>query len=397
MRGASPGAADRPVDSMCADAGSSVGSPPMSTTHRNALIIIGIACLVGTAFGVSFTLALDRPKPHEVPAGIVVTPSTRQAAADLEAHTQGGLAFRPYPTTAAVEQALDQQLIYAGLVPSGAGAQLLVASAAGSSVAEVFERAAGTQIVVVDVRPLPDGDSSGLLPFYLTLAATVTGFVTMFQLRTHASRLSLRAWLLCVLSVAAITGGMLAILTGTVTGSQHGPLPVVWAALTAMIVVAALWASTMQVLAGPWTFIPTFVFLMVVGIPSSGGAVATSLLPAFYRFLARFVPSGAAVETIRDALYFRDTQDAEPIAVLAAWIVCLIAALLLAARLRGRTPGGQPYHPGRCTPPADPPRSCASRPSPHRGCPSPSVMPRSTSPTKERSSAWPGRSCRRRS
>jgi hypothetical protein len=316
----------------------------MSTSHRNAIIIIAIASLIGPAFGVSFTLALDRPQPHNVPAGIVVTDSTRQAAADLETRTQGGLAFRPYPTTATVKRAIEQQQIYAGLVPSGTGAQLLVATAAGSTVAHVFEQAAGTQSAVMDVRPLPDGDSSGLLAFYLTLAATVTGFVTIFQLHGHASRLSLRSWLLCVLGLAVIAGGMLAILTGPVLGAQHGPLPEVWAAIAAMITVAALWASTMEVLAGPWVFIPTFGFLMVLGLPSSGGAVAPPLLPAFYRFLAQFLPPGAAVDTIRNALYFRDAQHAGPIVVLAAWIVCLIAALLLATRLRGRTPGGQPYH-----------------------------------------------------
>jgi uncharacterized phage infection (PIP) family protein YhgE len=137
---------------------------------------------------------------------------------------------------------------------------------------------------------------------------------------------------------------MFAILTGPVIGAQHGPLPEVWAAIAAMITVAALWASTMEVLAGPWVFIPTFGFLMVLGLPSSGGAVAPPLLPAFYRFLAQFLPPGAAVDTIRNALYFRDAQHAGPIVVLAAWIVCLIAALLFATRLRGRTPGGQPYH-----------------------------------------------------
>jgi hypothetical protein len=317
-------------------------SPP----HRTALVIIALASLIGAAFGTSFTLALDRPTPRDIPAGLVVYPSTRLAAAGLEARTDGGLAFRPYPTTAAVENAIGRQQIYAGVVPHGPGARLLVASAAGSSVARVLEEAAGTRLPVVDVRPLEEGDLSGLLSFYLTLAATVTGFVTMFQLREHAPRLTVSSWFACIVGLALTAGLLLIVATGPVIGALHGLKPEVWAALAGMIAVAALWASTMQVLVGRWTFIPTFGFLMVLGMPSSGGAIAPPLLPAFYGFLERFLPSGATVETIRNAVYFPHDQPSEPILVLSSWIVCLAAALLIATRLRRQTPGGQPYTEG---------------------------------------------------
>jgi uncharacterized phage infection (PIP) family protein YhgE len=93
--------------------------------------------------------------------------------------------------------------------------------------------------------------------------------------------------------------------------------------------------------------VPTFGLLMILGIPSSGGAVAPPLLPGFYRFLDSFLPAGAAVETIRNAVYFRHAQHLEPGLVLAGWIVCLLAVLVLAARLGGRTPGGPVSTPGR--------------------------------------------------
>ena len=170
----------------------------MTPPYRNALIVVGVACVLGPLFATSFTLALDRPKPDDVPAGLVVNPSTRRAAAELEARTDGSLAFRRYPTTATVAEAIGKQQIYAGVVPARGGARLLVASAAGSSVARVFEQAAGPRLPVADLRPLEDGDSSGLLPFYVTHAATVTGFVTMFQLRARAPKLNLRAWFACI-------------------------------------------------------------------------------------------------------------------------------------------------------------------------------------------------------
>ena len=50
--------------------------------------------------------------------------------------------------------------------------------------------------------------------------------------------------------------------------------------------------------------------------------------------------TGATVETVRNAVYFRHNQQREPVIVEAAWIVCSLLAVLLAGELRGQTPGG---------------------------------------------------------
>ena len=39
----------------------------MNASRPNVILIIAVACLPGPAFGVSFTLALDRSRPHDVP------------------------------------------------------------------------------------------------------------------------------------------------------------------------------------------------------------------------------------------------------------------------------------------------------------------------------------------
>ncbi|MCW2539547.1 MAG: rane protein [Frankiales bacterium] len=318
--------------------------------YRNALVILAIAAILGPLFGASFSLAMGRPTPHHIPAGLVGAVSTRDApvAAALEAQTGGGLALHPYPSIAAAEQAIGEQRIYAALVLANGHAQLLVASAAGSSVARMLEEAAeqvsaasAGSISVVDVRPLPASDPQGLISFYVMLAATVTGFVTMLQLRAYASRLSLRAWLACIIALAAIAGLVLAVLIDPVIGALGGAFVELWLILAAMIAVAALWCSTMLAFVGKWAFVPTFGLLMVLGVPASGGAVAPPLLPGFYRFIDRFSPSGAAVEMVRNAAYFRHDQHLEPGLVLAAWIASLLAALVLGARFGGRTPGGQ--------------------------------------------------------
>jgi hypothetical protein len=44
------------------------------------------------------------------------------------------------------------------------------------------------------------------------------------------------------------------------------------------------------------------------------------------------------VETLRNAVYFQNHQQLEPIIVEGAWLACSLAGLLVTARLKGRTP-----------------------------------------------------------
>lgn len=83
---------------------------------------------------------------------------------------------------------------------------------------------------------------------------------------------------------------------------------------------------------------PTWLLFVVLGNTSSGGAVAPPLLPAFHAFIGRWLSPGATVEALRGAIYFRGHQHLEPYAVLLAWVLGGLAALLAAARLRGTGP-----------------------------------------------------------
>ena len=45
---------------------------------------------------------------------------------------------------------------------------------------------------------LPPTDPQGLVSFYVTLASSILGFVTMFQLRANAPGLKFRDWLAAI-------------------------------------------------------------------------------------------------------------------------------------------------------------------------------------------------------
>jgi hypothetical protein len=322
--------------------------PPLRGPHRNAVVVIALALAMAAVFVVSYTVALARPVAHHIPGGVVGDAAAhRDVIARLEAAVDGnGLALRTYASRAAAERAMEQQTIYAVLVLDGRRPRLLVASAAGSSVARLLEAAARTvspPLAVTDRRPLPPGDPGGLVAFYATLAATVLGFTTMFQLRTNAPGLSRRGWLACIAAIALCGGLLIALVTDPLLGALHGPLGELWGALAAQAAVAALFNATMLTLIGRWAILPTWGFFVALGNACSGGAVAIPLLPVYDRVLARFMPNAAAFEAIRNAVYFPDAQHLEPLLVQGGWLTGALAAFVLATRATGRLPA--PHQP----------------------------------------------------
>jgi hypothetical protein len=312
--------------------------------YQNAAVVIAVAVTLACVFAVSYSLALGRPAPHNVPVALV-GPRGARAASALEAATHHNLKLVSSGSVGAAERALRNQSVYAALVAERHDPRLLIASASGVSVARLLEQAAarasataGVPLRVSDARPLPSQDPQGLVSFYVTIAATILGFVTMFQLRANASELSLRGWLGCIVVLAVGGGLLLTVVVDPLLRSLHGPVPELWAALAAQIATAALFNCAMLTSFGRWAMIPTWGLFIAIGNASSGGAVAPPLLPSFDRFVGRFLPNGATVETIRNAVYFRTAQHLEPILVETCWLLGALTLFLVSARLRGHTP-----------------------------------------------------------
>ncbi|MCW2526414.1 MAG: hypothetical protein JWM76_1274 [Pseudonocardiales bacterium] len=307
-------------------------------------MIIALALVMGSAFALSYSLALGRPAPRGVPVG-VVGPSR---AADplvttLQTLSNHGLRPTPFSSLAAADRALSRQDIYAIIDATGSMPRLIVSSAGGASVSRVLEQLAqrvprADAVQVSDAHPLPASDPQGLTTFYVTIAATIIGFVTMFQLRSHMDHVSLRGWIGLLLSLVVLGGGVLTAVSDLALSALHGPFAEIWLLLSMQCAVAALFNSTMIVLIGRWAILPTWTLFIVLGNTSSGGAVAAPLLPGVYAFLNRYLPTGATVSALHTAVYFRGYQHAEPFVVLAAWIAVTATALMLSSRRLGRTP-----------------------------------------------------------
>jgi hypothetical protein len=331
------------------DAGPGVESigrarPPRSPAFR-ATVVCALAIVVGSLFLAAYTLALGDPIPHRINAAVVGDASAHlDVVGEIEQVAGGGVALDAYPTLDAAIAAIDRQQVFAVLDLTQPTPDLYVASAAGASVARVFQSVATSYppIRVIDTHPLPAGDPEGLDVFYLVIAATILGFLTVFQVRANAAGLSLRRWTVFLLSFAVVASLALTLVAGPLLHRLALPFPEAWGILALQLMTVAAFASTMVVLIGPWAIVPTFLLFMVLGNTTSGGAVAPPLLPGPLADLSPWLPSGVTVSALRDAVYFNSAQQGRPVIVSAVWAAGTLAAMLVVSHRRRASPGIPP-------------------------------------------------------
>jgi hypothetical protein len=308
------------------------------------IVILPTAIVLACLFAASYTIALGRPRFHAVPIALVGARSRFSGfPEELEKATAQGVLFSTYATATDAKRAVANQDVYAALVLGPTSSRLFVSSGSGSSVAHALEAVSyqlpatkSGKLILEDLRPLPFSDSQGYVSLYLLFATMLLGFVTTFFLRVNCPELSLRGWLACIALLAPCGGIGAGPTAGPITGGVQGSLPELCAVLAAWIAVCALFARTALTLLHTWAVVATIVVLVIVGIPSSGGAVGRPLLPEFYRVVGAWLPDGATVQLLRNIAYFPENQHLEPVLVLIAWLVGLLGTLVLVSGIQSR-------------------------------------------------------------
>jgi hypothetical protein len=64
-------------------------------------------------------------------------------------------------------------------------------------------------------------------------------------------------------------------------------------------------------------------------------------MPELYAFCGRYLPTGATVAIVHNAVYFQDAQHLEPFVVQAGWLVGGLAALLISVRVMRWSPADE--------------------------------------------------------
>jgi len=311
------------------------------------LLIAGAAGL----FAGSYTYAFANPTPRSIPTAVTGVPASEieheRFVAGMEQALGASLDLHAYPDFASAADAVEAQRVFAILQEPGPAPnpRLYVSSASGASVAQLLAETApkvaasiGMPITVEDLKPLQRGDPRGLAVFYISLAAVIIGFVGAIQLSVHARGLNPPERIGFILAYSMLGAFAIAAIVDWALGALRLPFAESWAILAFTMFTSGMVFSMFNTLVGRWAMLPTWGLMVLLGNPSSGGAVSWPLLPSLLGFIGRWLPPGASVNAQHTAVYFRGHQHAFPFLVLTAWAAVSTAVFW---GWRHRHPGGR--------------------------------------------------------
>ncbi|MFD0022621.1 ABC transporter permease [Streptomyces sp. NPDC058382] len=317
-----------------------------------ATVLLFILAAAAGLFAGSYTYAMANPTPHRIPAAVVSEPDTargKEFVAAMDKALDASLVIHVFTTPGKAREALENQEVFAIVRSGSAGVSLDVASASGAAVAQLLGESAvkvgeklDIPVSLRDVKPLQKGDPRGLALFYISLAAVIVGFVGSIQLSVHARSLipleriafTIAYSLLGAFSIAAVVDWWL--------GAVDLPFVESWLILAFTMFTSGMVFTMFNTLIGRWAMLPTWGVMVLLGNPSSGGAVSWPLLPSLLGHIGRWLPPGASVNAQHTAVYYQGHQRIFPFLVLAAWSLVSITVFWV---WRHRHPGGRDHMP----------------------------------------------------
>lgn len=314
------------------------------------LLIVSVALPLMIALAaLAFAWPAARMAPRDLPVGIVGTSASSEAAMAAMTHGEpGGFAFQLYPDEASAVTAIKNRDIYGAFAFSPGRVTVLEASAASPTVAQLLggigqqlahratERAAAngpfwlpTDAAPVDVVAASANDprelvlGSALLPLTVSSTLMAAAVALLFGFRP--------AWRQVIaLTVVSATAGLGAYL---IAQGFLGALPhehaATWAALSLTVFTMGATTAGLIALAGAAGLGLGAALMIFVGNAFSGAASAPQLLPAAVDHIGQWFPPGAAANLLRSTAYFNGNGAAGHLAVLIAWSLLGLAAIVV--------------------------------------------------------------------
>ncbi|WP_431038157.1 ABC transporter permease [Streptomyces sp. P6-2-1] len=327
-----------------------------TSAYWPALVLCLIVAAAAGLFAGSYTYQMAKPTPRHVPVAVVGEhrwPQGLRFVDGMERALDAGLSLHTYRDYGSAREAIEEQKVFAVLSRDGERARLDLSGASGASVAQLLAEAApkvgeetGTPVTVRDVNPLQSGDPRGLALFYISLAAVIVGFVGAIQLSVHARGLDPLERIACTAGYALLGGFTIAAVVDWWLGALHLPFTQSWLILALTMFTCGMVFTMFNTLVGRWAMLPTWGVMVLLGNPSSGGAVSWPLLPSVLGHIGQWLPPGASVNAQHTAVYFRGHQHLFPYLVLAAWALVSCAVFWI---WRHRHPGGRAREGERAT------------------------------------------------
>lgn len=313
---------------------------------RLLLGALGGSIVVVFLFVWLFAAALHQPTPHALAVGFVGPAAVeQQVVAGVAAKSPGVFSIRSYASEDEARSAILDRTIQGALVLGSEQPRILVASAGGLSASSTISSAfaamvgamgqSGQAAVVEDVQALPSSDSRGLVPFFLVLGVSVSGFIFMVLLQPQFARLSLPGKTGASV-LYAVVGGLVASLAVSIVLGFHTSY---WSVAGVCVLLAlAVTAGTAACLAlfGRAGMGIAGLILILLSNSSSGSVVGSAFLPQPFRWLSPVLPAGPALESARSVLYFGGAGAAWWLGTLAIWAVGSLAVMAALHTWRAR-------------------------------------------------------------
>ncbi|MFE7465452.1 ABC transporter permease [Streptomyces sp. NPDC057499] len=324
-----------------------------------ATVLVFILAAAAGLFAGSYTYAMANPTPHRIPVAVVEGPAARggeEFVAGMDQALDASLDVHVFATRAKARHAVEEQEVFAIMQDTGHGVSLDVAGASGATVAQLLSESAvkvagqlGEPVTVRDIKPLQPGDPHGLALFYISLAAVIVGFVGAIQLSVHARTLIPLERIAFTVAYSLLGGFVIAAVVDWLLGAVDLPFVESWLILAFTMFTTGMVFTMFNTLMGRWAMIPTWGVMVLLGNPSSGGAVSWPLLPSPLGYIGRWLPPGASVNAQHSAVYYQGHQRLYPFVVLAVWALVSCTVFWV---WRHRHPGGRdrmPQHAATAT------------------------------------------------
>lgn len=314
-----------------------------------ATVLLFIVAAAAGLFAGSYTYSMANPTPHRVPAAVVGQPDDargKKFVQGMEQALNASLELHEYPSYAKAREAVDEQKAFTIITAGRSGVRMDLSSASGATVGQLLSQAApqvgkktGVPVTIKDIRPLQQGDPRGLALFYISLAAVIVGFVGAIQLSVHARALNPAERIAYTLAYALLGGFTIAAVVDWLLGALTLPFVQSWLILAFTMFTSGMVFTMFNTLIGRWAMVPTWGLMVLLGNPSSGGAVSWPLLPSVLGHIGQWLPPGASVNAQHTAVYFPGHQHLFPYLVLAGWSLLSCTVFWT---WRHRHPGGRP-------------------------------------------------------
>lgn len=310
------------------------------------IAVLVVVALLGMLFAGSFLGALHSPEPHGVPVAVVGPESAvDRLGAVMDERRDGAFDLTAYGSEDDARAALLDRDVDAVFVPGRGGASLVIAGANGQIENAVLTRAfqgagqaTGQPVTVQDVVPLPADDGNGVSSIFFVITTVIPAVIlaVMLAFAVPAAGAGQRIGLLAAGSV--VLGAANAWVAAGLTGALAGAPWALWGLGSLLVLaVSAFTAGALRV-GGPPAAGLTALLLVPIGVPASGGPIGPLFIPEWYAALGEWLPVSAAINAVRNTVYFDGSALGGPLLVLSLWVAAGLALVLVPKPTRAAAP-----------------------------------------------------------